>query len=402
MISTYDNMRFREVAEIIYAAANYTRTALASVRASCIVWERLTSNPPIREITATMIDEACRDALELGVPESRCDAHRVILLALLRKARGEKPVRIRKGVAPAPTEIDGSLRSYLYVLYKRHRLAGKSPNTTTNFDINIRHLSRSLGREAQLEDLSDDNILDAMNMLVEAGRSVNTANKCRTHLIALMTFFAKRGKLSTFPTVRPFKAPERTPRAWTRQQLAELFSACERQTGTICGLPAGKWWLCLHYYFWFSAERLDSALLLRLSDVDLESGWIHVAAEYRKGKTRDRDYQMKGRALDLLREFVALDSNRERLFPIDFCEGTLFNKYARLLRGCGLPADRRSKFHRMRRSALSWFKVAGGDPTALADHQSAETTRRSYLDPTICVAVQAADLLFDPHAVEVA
>jgi integrase len=64
-------------------------------------------------------------------------------------------------------------------------------------------------------------------------------------------------------------------------------------------------------------------------------------------------------------------------------------------RRAGVPTDRRSMFHRMRRTSASWYKAKGGDPSQLLDHADPKTTAR-YLDLRICQTKSAAELLDDP------
>jgi len=59
------------------------------------------------------------------------------------------------------------------------------------------------------------------------------------------------------------------------------------------------------------------------------------------------------------------------------------------LAAAGLPTDRRSKFHRIRRTVASAVAEAGGNPSEALDHASPKTTKR-YLDPRI-VGTQPVD-----------
>jgi integrase len=147
---------------------------------------------------------------------------------------------------------------------------------------------------------------------------------------------------------------------------------------------------------WYTAERKRASLLLRTEDLDLDTGWLRIRAETRKGKTRDLMRRLPAVVMLRFRRFVDYDPGRELLFPLDCTPQTLANRYRKILRDAGLPHGRDSLYHRMRRSAISHFKRLGGDGTALADHSSPKITRESYEDPTIVTEQQAADLLFLP------
>lgn len=281
-------------------------------------------------------------------------------------------------------------------LYRRHRLAGKSAASSKNYRINIRHFSRSLGRESVLSDLTNEAILDAMQWMVDRKANVVTANKLRIHLVSLWTFLAKRGVTTTFPDVRPFPQPKRSPVGWSETQLNRLFSVLQQVPGTICGLPSCEWHVCHHLWLWFTAERLTASLEFRAADLDLDTGWCLIRAETRKGKTRDLRRRLPADVLPRFRRFVGFDPVREKLFPLEVTVQMLFLRYKKILAVAGLPNGRESMYHRMRRSAVSHFTARGGNGTLLADHSSSKTTHESYLDPTIVVEQQAADLLFMP------
>lgn len=294
-------------------------------------------------------------------------------------------------------ELDGTLSNLFEKMYRTHRLCGKSPETVRNYRINIRHLEKILGRTALVTDLSDETILGAMQWMLDHGSAVATANKLRIHLCSLWNFAARKGLTKCFPDVQPLRAPQRIPQAWSRTQLQTLFAALSNAKGRIGGLPANDWLFTQHLFFWETAERLNAQLTQRVDDIDLDTGWCLVRAEQRKGCTRDRKYRLKPGTLARLRRLIELDPDRELVWPLTISRGALWHRYKTILRDAGLPTTRASMFHRMRRSALSHFRAAGGNATRLADHSSDKITRDSYEDPTIVVDVQASDLLFDPY-----
>lgn len=293
--------------------------------------------------------------------------------------------------------LNGTLRSFFETVYRRHRLSGKGARSPHNFRTQINHVRDCLKREPLLSDLSDELLIDCMQWQLDRGRSLATANKVHAHITAIWNFAARKGLTgNVFPTLRRFDEPERTPRAWTELQLRTLFATLENVPGSICGLPYNEWHVCHHLAIWYSAERLWASLQIRLVDVDLTTGWFRIRGETRKNRTRDLVRRLPAEVLPRFRRFVEHDPARKLLFPIDCCYETVFNRYKIALRMAGLPCDRESMYHRMRRSAISHFKRLGGNGTELADHSSPAVTRRSYEDPTITGEQQAADLLFLP------
>jgi integrase len=173
-------------------------------------------------------------------------------------------------------------------------------------------------------------------------------------------------------------------------ELSRLLESCRRQSGTIAGISAADWWVGLHYVIYDTGERITAVRSLRLIDVDLVDGWVTFPAAVRKGGKRARVQRLHSQTIDHLARTVS--PSRTLLFPWDRCEAMLYYRYKQILRSAGLPADHRSKFHRMRRTVASYFKRHGGDATELLGHSSRKVTE-AYLDPRIVQQTQAVDLL---------
>ena len=158
----------------------------------------------------------------------------------------------------------------------------------------------------------------------------------------------------------------------------------------------------MHGVLWDSGVRIGTlvAILkgqerirgLEWSYVDLGGASIRIVAENQKQK-RDQSFRLHADTAAALR---AMQPRHKRyVFPWPFCEGTLYNRYERILERAELPHGRRDKFHRMRRSVASWYKAAGGDATELLGHSDPRVTK-CYLDPLITGSKQASDVLFRP------
>lgn len=248
----------------------------------------------------------------------------------------------------------------------------------------------AVGRPPRLEDLCDDNVAAMMNMLIQRGRSVVTANDKRKRIHALWTWLAKRGQVQQWPTTPQLPEPRKIPTAWTLDELERLIVACRFQPGWIAGVKAGHWWYALHLVLWDTGERIGAIMQLAWPAVDLARGWITVPAEIRKGKAADAAHRIAPSTVDALRAIE--NPVRDLVFPWDRGETYLWGRYAAILKQAGLPADRRHKFHAMRRSVASHVKRLGGDAQQALGHESAATTAL-YLDPRITGQQQPADLL---------
>lgn len=173
---------------------------------------------------------------------------------------------------------------------------------------------------------------------------------------------------------------------------AAILRECSVEGGWIAGIAARLWWVSLHNVCWDSGERIGALM---------EARWPHLAADYltlpaeiRKGGRNDRVYHLHPETLAAL-ELIRLPP-RELIWPWDRSPNMLWLRYKNILKRAGLPHDRKSMFHRMRKSVASHFQAAGGNATALLGHQDARTTR-AYIDCRIAPEPQAIDLLFRPE-----
>lgn len=257
---------------------------------------------------------------------------------------------------------------------------------------NIRNFGRFLKHEATAADLDDDLLCGFISSYAK-DRSPSTANKVRAQLVSLWTFLAKRKIADTYPDVPKLKEYKRVPLAWLQGQLDKLWAQCEKERGEFAGVPAGDWWIALHNVFWDIGSRLGATLAICWDDVDLEDRHVIVRAEGQKQRA-DQLFPLHPDTVVALLKIKTVD--RAEIFPYDCCYGTIFNRYKRLLERAGLPTDRRSKFHRMRRSVASHFRAAGGDATALLGHASESTTRAHYYDTRVTGGITPPQVLFRP------
>jgi integrase len=277
--------------------------------------------------------------------------------------------------------------------YLRRKLRGASAASIRNHTINLRHFSRSLGHEATVDDLTNDNVADAMYYLIDNGREPRTANKLRDTISALWRFLARQGIVETWPDIPPVTEPERVPVAWTREELARLWRACDAQQGWIGGVPSNLWWHTLHAVLWDTGERIGATMQATWEDMDLRRGFFVARAEYRKNRRQDKVHRLHEDTVMLLER--SRTTRRERVWPWPYSFGLIWHWYARLLKSAGLPHGRERKFHCIRKSSASYFEAAGGNATKLLGHSNRRVTER-YLDPRVTGGECAAEVLFRP------
>lgn len=188
------------------------------------------------------------------------------------------------------------------------------------------------------------------------------------------------------PIVKLPKGVQRTPEAWNRTQLRALFRAARKSNRVVWGIPGNVYWPAILGVCYDSGERIGAVLGLRESDIDVGSRRLLYRAEIRKGGYRDSSCQISRSTAGHVQRLL-LQRVREHHGGGDApvflhgCPSGLWKAYGRLLLDAGLPADRRSKFHRLRRTHATFVHKAGGDATAALGHADPSTTWKYYIDP---------------------
>jgi integrase len=278
----------------------------------------------------------------------------------------------------------------LFDLYRTKRLRFRSENTTRLYHHTIRSFGRSLGREPTIDDLTNDAIQSHMADVISWGNTPQTANKDRSQLLALWRYAATHRIVDRWPDVLAMPEPEIVPMGWMPEELAAIFAACDRQRGLVAGRQAGLWWSTLFRVLVDTGERIGA--VRHLKKQHLQGRWILIPAEFRKGKKRDRLYPIQPATTKALAELTKGSASSALVFPWDKTDTYIYRSLTRILTSAGLPTDRRSKFHRIRRTVASAVAQAGGNPSEAMDHASPKTTKK-YLDPRIVGTVPVDSIL---------
>jgi integrase len=285
--------------------------------------------------------------------------------------------------------MDRTLEDVLQT-YFRANLRIRSEQTRKIYRLTIANLQAALGHKPTLADLSDDNCTAMIHVLLDQKKAIRTINERRARLHALWTWLAKRGIVQKWPTTPQLQAPKRIPVAWTAEELNRLLAASLDEPGRIGDVPACRWWFSLHLALWDTGERIGA--LLNSQWDGLSGQWLRIQAEGRKGQHSDAIYKLSLRTVE---EIEKLRGPRAHIWHWPYCPVYLWPKYKRLRLRAGLPTDRYSSFHRMRRSVATHLEAAGGNATEALGHSSRSITQRSYLDPRLLNRPQPSDLLFE-------
>lgn len=282
-----------------------------------------------------------------------------------------------------------TLREFFDAVYRPLKLRGKSANTTRLYYATFASMRRTLGREPVLADIGDDLAVTrhletlASQKSKRTGRmlSAYTIEKQRSQIMALSTLAFDRGIL-TGPRVdiAPEPLPERTPEAWTHEEMERLFAAASVAPGRIGPLLVRAVFPALIAMIYDTGERV-TACLETLRD-DYHRPHVLVRAEARKGRKKDKLFVLSPESCDLLDAVIVPSapelihipvSQRARIWPI----------LGEIVKAAGLTGGRTAKFHKIRRTVASLYCAAGQDASSLLGHSSKKITERFYLDPRI-------------------
>jgi integrase len=266
--------------------------------------------------------------------------------------------------------------------------------------IHFRHFERFLGRPGLLSDFTDDNIRAYMK-LRKSKVSEATVEMELKSLLSVWRWSADEG-WTTKPRFKVAKAVPHVPKAWNRKEMKAIFRAAALYEGSLLkqgsyALPANVFYSALLRLMFDSGERAGAVRKLRWSEVDLDRRWVTFKAENRKGVGRNSDnlQRISRKTARLLKELKAklVKPSPDGYVFVGRHASADYRNLSVILKAAGLPCDRFSMFHRIRKTHATWLHVTGGDATASLGHSSDEITRKYYLDPRYTRRDYAADLL---------
>ncbi len=266
--------------------------------------------------------------------------------------------------------------------YFTNNLDIRDEKTCIQYHIAWDNFDEAIERPAIMSDLTDENIVKMMRMLMKRGLAARTINERRGRIHTFWTFMAKRGFWAKFPTTGCLPVIQRIPKALSHAQLLSLWNACLAQPGYIGKVPAGIYWSRLMALAWNTSERKSALLAFKWKWIDFDSGTIHVEAEVRKGKRKEMLYYLWPDVIELL-SHIPRDEEREEILPWTLCESSFYVQLANIMRRAGLPHERRMKMQCIRVSHATWLEVGGGNATERLGHEFRATTRKCYLDTRI-------------------
>jgi len=304
-------------------------------------------------------------------------------------------------VAPKENpDLSMSLAQYLVTYCFKSKLRNKTEDTRRQYEMQIDKFSDFLERDATLVDLDDDLVIACMGWLQEQGKAAATANKFRSHIVAMWGYAYRKHHVDQAHDVPKVAEAKRWPEAWSVGQVGQILASCQhplsRAPLTIDGVPWAKWWTALVLTLYDAGGRISAVLRVKLTDLDLDTGRLMLLAENQKQKA-DQLLALSPQAINAIRASVDCAPHREFLFPWPMSKSMLHIWYDRILQSAGLPHGRRDKFHKLRRTSATQTEIALGPGTATRHlgHSSPKVTA-NYIDTSFIPELQVGPQLARP------
>lgn len=268
-------------------------------------------------------------------------------------------------------------------------LSGIGERTRRLYSLTIGSFGRFLGRAATLADFDELVVARFLADRVRK-RAAATAAKDRAQLRALWEMAARRKLVESWPTIKIIRVPVRVPECWLTEEFQRLLAAASKEQTTLDGIPAALWWRALLLLCYDTGSRCTEAISLRWRCVKPRA--VLFVAEDRKGRRADIYREIGETTTAALEAIRGTRGPDDLVFPWPRSHTYLWKRLEIILKRAGLPATRRDKFHKIRRTTASYYEAAGGDAQTLLDHSSRAVTQR-YLDPRVVKQKAAPDIL---------
>jgi integrase len=272
-----------------------------------------------------------------------------------------------------------------------------SANAEEQLAVAVRRLNAYAKRPVDTRDLSKELLTGWLKSLAQAGQAAATINGKRSAILTLWRA-AHRSKKARKPPagveVPTKRAPRRLPNSWTVEQMERIVEECRALRGKfrLSGMPKGPFMTSLVLFEYETGTRFSASLAVKPSDVNIETGLVYLRTESAKTGLE----QVHWLSPQCLQAIQAIwDPNRSFVWPWGPNRHGLWATLKAVLQSAGLPQDRRSMFHRFRRTTATILTARAGISIASAalGHTSEEMTRRVYVDPTNLGTPRPIDVL---------
>lgn len=290
------------------------------------------------------------------------------------------PPTAAKPLAPlCACKADDCLWCFYHRRYRPRALRSSRLNTRRVYHVTLRVFGRFLGRRPTLADLCDETVSGYASWRIEDGKSPATVNRDLINLLAIWRWAHKHQYVQGWPDVDLERVPQRTPRAFTLEELEQLIQSARKETRLVGSTPGSLWWPALLLVCWDTGERIGAVRRLTWDRVDFRRRLVTFSAEHRKGGWADNTKDIAPDTIAALRKLPRI---ADEVFPWPYGENYIWHRIKPLLVRAGLPTTRVFKFHCVRRATGSYIEAAGGNATEFFGHASRKVTL-AYIDPRI-------------------
>jgi integrase len=285
---------------------------------------------------------------------------------------------------------------YLRAHYAPKRL-NLSPDAEEQLAVAVRRLSAYAGHPVVPRELSKDLLIRWLKSLADAGQAAATINGKRAAILSLWEAAHEDGTAPPMPKRKeiPIKRkPRRLPNSWTVPQMQAIINSCRSVDGIFrfSGILRADFLESLVLFEYETGSRLAAALRVQPQDLNFVTKTVYLRWESAKTGIEQVHWLSDG-TLEAIKKIW--DPNRSYIWPWGSNRNCLWDALKRVLRHAGLRSDRRSMFHRFRRTTATLLtgKLGLSAASAALGHTSEETTRRSYVDPTNLPGARLVDHL---------
>ena len=227
---------------------------------------------------------------------------------------------------------------------------------------------------------------------LDRGLSPNTLLRYRRNLSAIITFGVE-SNLCEAIRLPKIKGRSSVPKAWTLEEFEKVLAESTKTPGYVGNVPAADWWPALLLTLYWTGARISSVLMATPEDIDLDR---HILTLRKTKNGKVGIYRLHPQATDAIRKIV--DPKSARLFVWPYQEPWLFKCLRQIVTRSGVPCPKgnASLTYRIKRTSLTYcWAIDPAIAQRQADHSSAQTTLRHYVDPRLVAlhAQCAADVL---------
>lgn len=303
-----------------------------------------------------------------------------------------------------------TLLRYLHDVYRPRHPRLKSPLSVAQYESVIRvlddyHRSKGGTGPVQTEDLNDLLVLGCASALVsDKKRSPATANRIIRTIAAIWRDAAKRKCAPPMPDELPeHPEPKKHPVAWSPDELDRVLDSASQETGYIGPVPAASWMMSLLLFIYWTGARISAVMSTPTAMLDSVAGTVRIPAESQKHNA-DGLYDLPADLVELLLSFGIRERGLETIFgdwPFDRTQPgwrSLNRRLEKILKRAELPATRRDKWHKIRKTHATMVAAKRGIAVAsqMLGHSDVRVTA-AYIDPRFVPREKATEILDAPH-----